>query len=497
MGEQCNAEELRTLFLFEHLSDAQLDILCADGRIESFPPGPLFTEGEPATCFYVLIDGELVMSGRTGGIDVQTHRTSQRGIYCGAWSAYVPIPEPTYEVSIRLLRPCRFFVLDADKFAHFMQTQFPMAVHLLAGHTLGGLRQQQIVGQRARLQALGTITAGLTHQLNNPAAATARAVAGLRESVGNLRRKLAMIAGGGFTPESLHALATIQDDVAEHVGTSTLLELSPLESSDREEQISAWLDDHAVAGGWDYAPTFVDAGLDVGWLDRVWATIRPPQGGSAGGVLQGAVDWLKHTIDTELRMREITEASKRISALLAGAKQYSQMDRGDYQYVDVHELLRSTLLMFDTRLSQTGPIRVVTEWDLALPEILCYAGDLNQVWTNLIENAIQAMDGHGTLTMRTGWECDGVVRVEICDDGPGIDEDIIDRIFTPFFSTKPVGEGTGLGLDLAWRIVEKHGGTLTAQSAPGDTRFVVCLPVEAPPPEMSGSDELGGGVVQQ
>ena len=133
------------LFLFEHLSDAQLDIPCADGRIESFAPGPLFRVGEPATCFYVMIDGELVMSGRSVGVDIQTHRTSQRGVYCGAWSAYVPDAEKVYTVSVRLTRPTRFFVLDADKFAGFMQSQFPIAVHLLGGHTLGSMRQQQIL----------------------------------------------------------------------------------------------------------------------------------------------------------------------------------------------------------------------------------------------------------------------------------------------------------------------------------------------------------------
>ena len=483
MGEQCMAEELRTLFLFEHLSDSQLDMLCADGRIESFPPGPLFSEGQPATCFFVLIDGELAMSGRTGGFDVLTHRTSQRGVYCGAWSAYVPAAEQVYEVSVRIIRTSRFFVLDADKFAHFMQTQFPMAVHLLAGHTLGGLRQQQIVGQRARLLGLGTITAGLTHQLNNPAAATARAASGLRESVGKLRGKLASIAQGGFPAESLRALVTLQDDVAEHVGTSKLEQLSALESSDREEQIGDWLDDHEIGGAWDFAPTFVEAGLDVTWLERVSASVSPTRDRPSGGVLQSAVEWLKHTIDTELRMREIAEASKRISTLLTSAKQYSQMDRGDYRCVDVHELLRSTLTMFNTTIGKDGPLRLVTDWDLSLPEIHCYAGDLNQVWTNLIENALEATGGRGTLTLRTAYERDTGIRVEICDDGPGIADDIIDRIFTPFFSTKPVGEGTGLGLDLAWRIVEKHRGSLSVQSAPGDTRFIVCLPFQAPTQE--------------
>jgi signal transduction histidine kinase len=489
MGDQCQADELRTLFLFEHLSEAQLAILCADGRIESLPPGPLFNEGEPATLFYVLIEGELVMSGRTGGFDVNTRRTTQRGAYCGAWNAYVPLPEHLYDVSVRLIRESRFYVLDADKFADFMQTQFHMAVHLLVGHTLGGLRQQQIVSQRARLLGLGTITAALTHQLNNPAAATGRAIAGLRESVGRLRHKLTTLADGGFTPDSLRALTVLQDAVADRVGTTSLTELSALESSDREERLGDWLDAHGVDDGWDYAPTFVDAGLDVAWLERVSTSIGSAAGEARKNVLQGAFEWLKHTIDAELRMREIAEASKRISALLAGAKQYSQMDRDDYQRVDVHELLRSTLMMFDTGAGAGGPIRVVMEFDQTLPEILCYAGDLNQVWTNLIDNAIEAMSGAGTLIVRTGWQSDETIRVEICDDGPGVADDVVDRIFTPFFSTKPEGEGTGLGLDLAWRIVQKHRGDLAVESVPGDTRFIVCLPLEAPAPEMAASDD--------
>ena len=490
MGEQCLADELRTLFLFEHLSDSQLCILCADGRVETLPPGPLFAEGEPATTFYVLIDGELVMSGRTGGFDVQTRRTSQRGAYCGAWNAYVPLPEHLYDVSVRVIEPSRFYVLDADKFAQFMQTQFPMAVHLLVGHTLGGLRQQQIVRQRARLLGLGTITAALTHQLNNPAAATARAIAGLRESVGRLRHKLTTLADGGVTPESLRALTTLQDAVADRVGMSSLTELGALESSDREEQVGEWLEAHDV-DGWDYAPTFVDAGLDVTWLERVWTSVGIAAGERSDRrtVVQGAFEWLKHAIDAELRMREIAEASKRISALLAGANQYSQMDRDDYQRVDVHELLRSTLMMFDTGAGTGGSIKVVTEFDQSLPEILCYAGDLNQVWTNLIDNAVDAMAGVGTLTVRTSRESDEVIRVEICDDGPGVADDIVERIFTPFFSTKPEGEGTGLGLDLAFRIVRKHRGDLSVESAPGDTRFIVCLPLEAPPPELAAADD--------
>ena len=490
MGETCAPDELRTLFLFEALTDDQLQTLCENGHIGVFQPGPICQEGDPATCFYVLLDGEVVMSKRSGGVDIETGRTSQRGVYCGAWSAYVPGEEHLYEASVRVTKPSRFFVLDAEAFAAFMQSQFPMAVHLLEGQKVGGLRQRQIIGQREKLLALGTITAGLTHQLNNPAAAIARDVANLRENVGKMRHKLAMLADGKFTPEALGVLVRMQDEVAEQVAKSKAQQLTALETSDREDEIGDWLEDHGIGGGWDYAPTFVEAGLDTDWLERVDSSIDGLEGDACTASLQGAVGWLKYTIDAELMMNQIAEASQRISALLAGAKQYSQMDRAPYQSADIHELLFSTLMMFGEKLGKDGPVRVVKELDKSLPELLCYPGDLNQVWTNIIENAIQAMGGRGTLTLRTLREGE-FVRVEICDDGPGIADEIIDRIFTPFFTTKAFGEGTGLGLDLAWRIVvEKHQGNLRVESRPGDTRFIVLLPLVAPAPEAPTPTEL-------
>lgn len=487
MGETCAPDELRTLFLFEALTDDQLQTLCDNGHIGVFEPGPICQEGDPATCFYVLLDGEVVMSKRSGGVDIETGRTSQRGVYCGAWSAYVPGEEHLYEASVRVTKPSRFFVLDADAFAAFMQSQFPMAVHLLEGQKVGGLRQRQIIGQREKLLALGTITAGLTHQLNNPAAAISRDVANLRENVGKMRHKLAMLADGKFTPEALGVLVRMQDEVAEQVAKSKAQQLTALETSDREDEIGDWLEDHGIGGGWDYAPTFVEAGLDTDWLERVDASLCDAD---CSATLQSAIGWLKYTIDTELSVNRIAEASKRISALLAGTKQYSQMDRAPYQSADIHELLFSTLMMFGEKLGKDGPVRVVKELDKSLPELHCYPGDLNQVWTNIIENAIQAMGGRGTLTLRTLREGE-FVRVEICDDGPGIADEIIDRIFTPFFTTKAFGEGTGLGLDLAWRIVvEKHQGNLRVESRPGDTRFIVLLPLVAPAPEAPTPTEL-------
>jgi signal transduction histidine kinase len=488
MGEKCLPDELRTLFLFEALSDEQLATLCENGHIQAFEPGPIVVEGDPATCLYVLLDGELVMSKRSAGVDIVTNRTSQRGVYCGAWSAYMPGAEHVYEASVRVTTPSRFFVLDAGAFAEFMRAEFPMAVHLIEGHMVGGLRNRQIIGQREKLLALGQLSAGLTHQLNNPAAATARAVADLRDRVAGMRRKLAMLANGKFTPEALRVMVSIQEEVAEQVAKSKSMELTALEASDREDQIGDWLENRGISSAWDYAPTFVDAGLDIDWLERVSASVEEVD---ASASLQGAIGWLRYTIESEQLMNQIAEASKRISALLAGAKQYSQMDRAPYQTADIHELLHSTLMMFGDKLGKDSAVKLVKEYDKSLPELLCYPGDLNQVWTNIIDNAIQAMAGSGTLTVRTMWENEEMIRVEICDDGPGIAKDVVDKIFNPFFTTKPFGEGTGLGLDLARRIiVEKHHGDLRVHSQPGNTKFVVLLPLVAPAPELPTPTEL-------
>ena len=488
MGDKCLPDELRTLFLFEKLDERQLQTLCDNGHIATYEPGPVCIEGEPATCFYVLLDGELVMSKRSGGVDIETNRTSQRGVYCGAWSAYIPEEEQVYEASVRVTKPSRFFVLDAGAFADFMKTEFPMAVHLLEGHRVGGRRQSQVLGQREKLLALGTITAGLTHQLNNPAAATARAVADLREGVSKMRHKLAMVADGKFTPEALRTLVSIQDEVAEQVAKHKAEELTALETSDREDQIGEWLEDHGIAVAWEYAPTFVEAGLDIDWLERIEASVDAVD---ATASLQSAIGWLKYTIDTELRMNEIADASKRISALLAGAKQYSQMDRAPYQVANIHELLHSTLkTLFGDKVGPDKPIKIVKDLDKSIPEIACYPGDLNEVWSNIMHNAIQAMDGHGTLTIRTARQ-GNMVRVEIGDDGPGIAEENLSRICTPFFTTKPFGQGTGLGLDLARRIiVEKHKGDIRVESQPGDTRFIILLPLVAPAPVADTPTEL-------
>jgi signal transduction histidine kinase len=466
----CDIDELRTLFLFEKLSDDQLTWLCEHGHVELWDPGLIYTEGDPGTCFFVLLEGKVALSRRVGTDDVEISRTGDRGVYAGNWSAYLGDRAPqTYLQTLRAVQPSRFYVLSAEDFAYLMNEWFPMPVHLLEGLFFGNQKTQNSVAQRERLLALGSLSAGLTHELNNPAAAAVRATSSLRERVAGMRQKLAAIAGGAWDRSQLETLIQLQQRAVEFVAKAP--ELSPLEVSDREDALSDWFDEHNVRNGYEISSTFVQSGIDEDWLNQVADIVDD-------GMLEGAVRWLNYTLETELLMNEIEDSTTRISTLVSAAKQYSQMDRAPHQVLDIHELLDSTLIMLSRKLGDG--IKVVKDYDRSLPDVPVYGAEMNQVWTNIIDNALQAMGGEGTLTLRTS-RIDDSVLIEIGDTGPGIPDDIVSRIFEPFFTTKPVGQGTGLGLDISYRIVvNKHHGDLSVQSAPGDTRFQVRLPLRSP-----------------
>ncbi|MDT4983867.1 MAG: hypothetical protein QOF95_1357, partial [Pseudonocardiales bacterium] len=318
----CEIDELRTLFLFEKLTDEQLEWLCREGSVEQIEPGWLYREGEPARCFYVLLDGGLVLSRRVGEDDVEVGRTEQRGVYGGAFQAYLGDRiQQIYNNSMRVTEPSRFFVLDADKFADLMRDWFPMAQHLLEGLFFGTQSAQQALGQRERLLALGSMSAGLTHELNNPASAAVRATSTLRDRVAGMRHKLALIAGGRYDRATLETLIRLQEDAVEQVAKAPVL--TPMQATDREDQLGDWFETHGIEGGWDLAPTFVQAGLDESFLNKVVAAVDE-------STVEGAIRWLNYTVETELLMDEIQDSTTRISTLVAAAKQYSQMDRAPY-----------------------------------------------------------------------------------------------------------------------------------------------------------------------
>jgi signal transduction histidine kinase len=465
--------ELRTLFLFEHLDDEQLAWLSENGYCESWLGGQnVYTEGEPATCFYVLLSGTMSMHRRVENTEVETGRTNQRGVYSGATQSFVKgMAELPYWASARAVTDCDFWVIGAAEFGDKFRQWFPMAMHLIEGLTMGFQSSQAIIGQRERLLSLGRLSAGLTHELNNPAAAAVRATASLRELVSKIRRKLVHLATADVDPKALVALTDLQEVAVEKMAKAE--KLSPVEVSEAEDEISAWLDDHGIDDAWDLAPTLVAAGVDSEWLDEVAETVPV--------LLADGLHWVTYALEIEQLMGEIEDSTSRISHLVAAAKQYSQLDRAAHQDIDVRDGLKSTLVMLSHKINERGNITVVKDFDPSLPTIPAHPAELNQVWTNLIDNAIYAMPDGGTLTVRTARE-DGWVLVEICDTGVGIPAEMQQKIFEPFFTTKPVGQGTGLGLDISYRVItQRHGGDLRVVSHPGDTRFQVRLPLTEPP----------------
>ncbi|WP_433439355.1 ATP-binding protein [Nonomuraea sp. CA-141351] len=474
MSTTIDIDELRKLFLFERLTDEQLTKLANAGRVQSYGADDLIIrQGDPAECFAVLIEGEVQMLNETVSAGtVAMPRTSQPGVYAGATSAYLGDRAPqTYQHSLRATAPSRIFLLPAKKFAYIVAEWFPMAMHLLDGLMSGGRFQREAIDRRQRLTALGTITAGLTHELNNPAAAAVRAASELRSLIKISRLQLATLAEEGIPPEKLRALIEWQEACTSNLGK--LPPRSPLEISDAEDELGDALDELGVEDAWDLAPALVNAGFSNKELEKVRGKVGEEQ-------TPAALRWLAKAIEISQMLDEVTEATERITSLISSAKQYSQMDRAPFQQVDVHDLLDSTIAIFRGKIAPG--ISVVTDYDRTLPLIPCYAGELNQVWTNLIHNALDAMGEEGTLTIRTAHDEDEAI-VEIGDTGPGVPDAIKERIFEPFFTTKSVGQGTGLGLDISYRIVAgRHGGEIKVRSVPGETWFEVRVPLREPVP---------------
>jgi len=471
-GGRLAPAELRQLFLFADLDDEKLRWVAEHGDVVEHPAGAeVSTEGAPAECFYVLLSGTMAMSRRVAGDDVETVRTSAPGVYSGAVQFYFGDQiAQTYPATVRAVTDCRFLALPADELNSVFRAWYPMAVHLLQGLFIGSRNSNELVGQRERLLALGKLTAGLTHELNNPAAAATRATAALRDRFAGMRHKLALLADGRIDGRVLRALTDVQESFVDAIAAAG--QLTALERADREDELGDWLADHDVERPWELAAVFVPAGLGAAELEKVADAVEP-------GFLEPAVRWLAYTVETEMLLQEIRESTGRVSALVAAAQQYSQLDRTPHQETDLHTGIEATLVMLSAKIP--SGVEVVRDYDRGLPPVPAYVAELNQVWTNLIHNALDAMAGRGTLTLRTARDGDRVL-VEVADTGPGIPAELQQRIFEPFFTTKPVGQGTGLGLDVSWRIVvNRHGGDLRVVSRPGDTRFQVRLPLtEAP-----------------
>jgi signal transduction histidine kinase len=458
------ADELRAVPILAGFTDAQVAELAAAGTEETYEPGAhLFDEGRPADDWWVLLSGRIDLVRRIGHDEAVMATMETAGQWAGGFRAWDE--HGIYMGSARVIEPTRFIRRTPPELCRAGQDLLPFAVHLLRGLIGTARRIEHNARQREALVALGTLAAGLAHEINNPASAAVRSVGALQQSSDDVFASLQQLAGEGISASQFVALDELRRSI-DVASAPTGVALADL-----EESLLDWLGDRAVDRDWVIAPALAAAGVSPEWLDRA-ASALP------GTALQAGLEWVASSVTTAVLIAEAQDATRRISDLVSAVKSYSQLDRAAVQDVRVVDGLESTLIMLGHRLR--GGVTVVRDYDDSVPAVTANPGELNQVWTNLVDNAVDAMDGSGTLTLRTYADEHHVV-VEVCDTGAGMSDEVAAHACEPFFTTKEVGKGTGLGLDISRRIVvERHGGAIDVRSEPGHTVVAVRLPRHAP-----------------
>ncbi len=461
-------DDLRKIQVFADLPQEHFAWLAEKSEEIRLQQGEIFArEGEPTNYLTAILEGE---------IRVQRESGSDAPIYighAGQVTGVLPYSRLThYPGTVRAMLPTRMVRLHKDLFPEMLQRMPQLGQRLVALMSDRIRETTRLETQRDKLMALGKLSAGLAHELNNPAAAAQRATASLRETLETVREASIRLARHALSPEQREIITRFEREAGQYTVT---IPADPLAQADREERVTAWLEARHVPDAWKISPAIADAGVDIPRLESLAAQVGDE-------VLSDALTRIASILTISRLIREIEVSTKRISELVRAVKEYSYMDQAAMQEIDLHQGLENTFTILHHRLK--GGINVVREYGEDLPRICAFGGELNQIWTNLISNAIEAMQGKGELRVRTARDLDRVL-VEIRDDGPGIPPEVLPHIFDPFFTTKGVGEGTGLGLDTVCRIIRNHHGEIRVTSHPGDTRFQVYLPITQPKAQSS------------
>ncbi len=462
MGSDDVVTALRRVPLFARLTGEQLQWIADHGRQLRFAAGTrIAAQGDPADGLSVILEGRTEWTRRVGAQDVPT-ATLEAGDLFGELILFLNSPHPT---TGRAVTDVRLFRLETATFWELLR----VAPVLMRGLMEVASQRQQPhetgSRQQAELLSAGQWVASVAAELDSPAASARRSAARLRETLHTLSARAMALGEHNLSSAQRMALLDLPREAAERGRMSPLLE--PMARTVREESLGSWLESHGVAEAWEAAPVLVASGLDVAWLESVSTRV--------GEALLGDVlAWLVAAVTGDVLLAEVERGTARVSTLVEGAKAYSFLDPMPAQEVDLHDGLERTLSVLGHRLSG-GNITVERQYERSLPPLKAEDGALEEVWTQLVLNAVQALgEAGGRVRLRT-WAEPSRVVVEVSDDGPGIPKDLMPRLFEPFFSTKP--HAAGLGLDISRRIIERHGGDLRVLSEPGGTRVQVRLPV--------------------